>query len=54
MLLMSILVPSKCAAFLFGWLIKVPGVQQSLGDLNKKLAIQSEVGNDIYVSPAWF
>lgn len=24
-LLMSILVPSKCAIFLFGWLIKVPG-----------------------------
>lgn len=26
----------------------------SLGDLNKKMAIQSEGGNDIYVSPAWF
>lgn len=41
-LLLSVLVPSKCAAVLFDWPVKVPDMQQSLGDLNKKIAISQK------------
>lgn len=36
------------------WHAAVSAELISLGDLNRKMAIQSGVGNDIYVSPACF